>query len=173
MDNQASTSVLVELTLSDPDEEIFYASLAELVRNRPPHVAKSYLPALKDNNNIKLNRAGYALGRLGDRSCISPLIDALVTTHYMVLPSNPNTHTATFLQPAASGTGGPLGGTGFSSGEPPQVIPWTVRNDEVLQALILLSGGVNLGFDQRAWNSWLANENRTSSPSVESRRDDD
>ncbi|MCL4205825.1 MAG: hypothetical protein KJ000_25355 [Pirellulaceae bacterium] len=167
----ASTLTLAEASLRDPDEEIFHACLKQLIRNQPPHIAKPYLDTLKDGNNVRLNRAGYALGRLGDRSCIPPLIDSLITTHYVVLPSNPNTHTATFARPAGSGSGGPLGGTGFSSGEPPPVIARTVRNEEVLQSLILLSGGVNFGFDQRAWNSWLANENRQAVPAFDARRE--
>jgi hypothetical protein len=46
-----------------------------------------------------------------------------------------------------------------------------VTNQEVLQALIRLSGGVNYGFDQRAWKFWLANENRKVAPQVNARRD--
>ena len=169
--DQASALVLAEASLRDPDEEIFHASLKQLVRNQPPHIAKPYLDTLKDSNNARLNRAAYALGRLGDRSCIAPLIASLITTHYVVLPSNPNTHTATFARPAGSGSAGPMGGTGFSSGAPPPVIARTVRNEDVLQSLILLSGGVNLGFDQRAWNSWLANENRQRLPAFDARRE--
>ena len=51
-------------------------------RSWPPVLAY-----LKDANNVRLNRAAHALGRLEDKWVISPLIEALVTTHYIVLPA--------------------------------------------------------------------------------------
>jgi hypothetical protein len=48
-----------------------------------------------------------------------------------------------------------------------------VTNQEVLEALIKLSGGVNFGLDKKAWRYWLATENRKHAPTVRSRRDDD
>lgn len=165
----ASALVLVEASLQDPDEEVFHASLAQLVRNRPPHVIKPYVESLTDDHNTRLNRAAHALGRLGDQSVISPLIDVLVTTHYVVLQPKLKARTATFVNSASQDASAPLGGTGFSSNQPPLVLVQTYRNEEVLQALIVLSG-VNLGFDQPAWRSWLANQNQRNAPNVDVRR---
>jgi hypothetical protein len=130
---------------------------------------------LKDPNNVRLNRAAYALGRLGDRSVLSPLIDALMTTHYIVLPAKSDAYTATFSPTGAGSPNStpvsPLGGTGLSAGEDRKTIPRTVSNQDVLEALIRLGGGVNFGFDKRAWRNWLANENRYSAPPTLGRRD--
>jgi len=163
---------LVDRSLHDPDEEIFHACLEKIVRLQPPHVEKRYVTALKDENNVRVNRAGYALGQMQDQSVLSPLISALVTTHTIVIPRASDAYTATFAktdggQPAG---GSPLGGTGFSSGGEPLVISRTVNNQEVLSALIRLSGGVNFGFDKRAWQYWLDNENQRMTPTVDARR---
>lgn len=169
--NPAAIKALVEATLQDPDEEIFYECLDRIVRLRPPHVEKRYVEALKDENNVRVNRAACALGRLQDKSVLSPLINALVTTHYIVLPKQSDAYTTTFSKTDVPGGGPPLGGTGFSAGGQPQVIPHTVNNQEVLTALIRLSGGVNFGFDKQAWRYWLDNQNEQSAPDLDARRD--
>jgi PBS lyase HEAT-like repeat len=168
---------LIQATVQDPDEEIFHACLDKIVKLKPPHAAQQYVSCLRDANNVRLNRAAYALGRIEDKSAISPLIDALVTTHYLVLPAKSDAYTATFSPSGASPSGAtpssPQTGTGFSSGDDRKVIPRTVTNQEALEALIRLSGGVNFGFDKKAWQFWLANENRNTTPRVKSRRDED
>jgi hypothetical protein len=158
----AAIQALYCASLQDPDEEVFHSCLDRLVKLNPPRLATQYVSMLKDANNVRLNRAAHALGRLGDKSVISPLIDVLVTTHYAILPAKNQAYTASF---------DPSGATGFSAGDSPKAIPHTVTNQEVLQALIRLSGGVNYGFDQRAWKFWLANENRKVAPQVNARRD--
>jgi len=153
----AAIETLIVGTLQDPDEEIFHACLEKIVRLQPPRVEKRYIAALKDENNVRVNRAAYALGQLQDTSAISPLIAALITRHCLVIPKTSDHYTATFVRTGGGGPLGdaPLGGTGFSAGSETQVIPYTERNQEVLTALIRLSGGMNFGFDQRAWQHWL------------------
>jgi len=164
---------LVGATLQDPDEEIFHDCLDRIVRLQPPHVEKQYVKALRDENNVRLNRAAYALGRLEDKSVLSPLINALVTTHTIVVSKSSDAYTLTFSNTNGGAAGGsPLGGTGFSAGGDAQVIARTVNNQEVLTALIRLSGGVNFGFDKRAWRYWLDNQNRQPAPVVDARRGD-
>ena len=158
---------LVDGTLQDPDEEIFHACLEKILRLRPPNVEKRYVAALRDEINLRVNRAAYALGQLRETSVLSPLIGALVTTHTIVIPKASDAYTATF---ARTDGGSPLGGTGFSAGGEPLVISQTVNNQEVLTALIRLSGGVNYGFDKQAWQYWLDNENQRSTPAVNARR---
>lgn len=171
-----TVQALIRTTVQDPDEEIFHGCLDKIVKLKPPHVAQQYVACLRDANNVRLNRAAYALGRLEDKSVISPLIDALVTTHFIVLPAKSDAYTATFSPSGASPSGAspsaPQTGTGFSSGDDRKVIPRTVTNQEVLEALIRLSGGVNFGFDKKAWQFWLAHENRSTAPHVKSRRDE-
>jgi hypothetical protein len=163
---------LIAGTLQDPDDEIFHACLEKLVRLQPPRLEKRYVAALKDEHNVRVNRAAFALARLQDTSVLSPLIAALVTTHYLVIPKVSDHYTATFVGTAGGAPFGdaPLGGTGFSAGSETQVIPQTFRNQEVLTALIRLSGGMNFGFDQRAWQHWLDNENNRTAPAVDARR---
>ncbi len=164
---------LVDATLQDADEEIFHECLDRIVRLQPPHVEKRYVKALRDENNVRLNRAAYALGRLEDKSVLSPLINALVTTHTIVVSKPSDAYTLTFSNTNGGAAGGsPWGGTGFSAGGDAQVIARTVNNQEVLTALIRLSGGVNFGFDKRAWRYWLDNQNRQSAPVVDARRGD-
>lgn len=163
----AAIDALVDGTLQDPDEEIFHACLEKILRLRPPHVEKRYVAALKDDSNVRVNRAAYALGQLREKSVFSPLIRALVTTHTIVIPKASDAYTATF---ARTDGGAPLGGTGFSAGGEPLVISQTVNNQEVLSALIRLSGGVNYGFDKQAWQYWLDNENKKATPVVDARR---
>jgi hypothetical protein len=170
--NRPAVQALYTATLQDPDEEIFHACLDALVRINPPHMSKQYVDVLKDKNNVRLNRAAHALGRLEDKSVISPLIDALVTTHHIVIPKQSDAYTSTFMKPAASASS-PFGPTSFSAGGETKVIPVTVTNQDVLQALINLSGGANFGFDERAWQYWLANENTRTAPQIDSRRDAD
>jgi hypothetical protein len=95
-----------------------------------------------------VNRAGEALGMIGDAAAISPLIDALVTTHkYQLSPgANPGQISADF---GGSGGGGlSMGGKG----------PAIVKNDEtnqgVLRALVKLSGKQNFDYDEQAWRNW-------------------
>ena len=168
--------VLLDASLQDGDEEIFYASLDKIVRLDPPHVAAKYVETLKDENNVRVNRAAHALGRLQDKSVLSPLIDALVTKHYTVIAKRSDNYTAGFTNPALSGPqmgspSSPFGGTSFSAGDETKVITHIVSNQRVLDALIRLSSGANFGFDKRAWRYWLANENRKSAPQLDWRRD--
>lgn len=165
---------LFEVTLSDPDGESFHACLEKIVKLKPPHIAGQYAKFLKDANNVRVNRAAYALGQLEDQTVLSPLIDALTTTHLVRTPSrSPDTYSLTFMKPA--GAAGLPGfsppGTTFGAGDQSRVIPCTVANQEVLDALVRLSGGANFGFDKKAWASWLAAENRRSIPEINARRD--
>ncbi len=174
--NRPAVQTLYHATLRDPDEEIYHASLDALVRLKPPNMSKQYVEVLKDKNNVRLNRAAHALGRLEDKSVISPLIDVLVTTHHIVIPKQSNAYTSTFTKPGTpaismpGSASSPLSGTGFSAGGERKVIPVTVTNQDVLQALIALSGGANFGFDVRAWQYWLANENTRAVPQIDPRR---
>ena len=167
-----AVEALVACTLQDPDVEVFHACLEKILRLQPPRIEKRYVAALKDENNTRVNRAAYALGQMQDMSVLSPLITALVTTHYVVIPRASDHYMATFARTDGAGPAGatPLGGSGFSAGDQTVVIPQTVRNQEVLAALIRLSSGVNFGFDQRAWQYWLDNENQKATPIIDARR---
>ena len=161
-----SVGVLVDRTLSDPDEELYHYCLDKLVQLQPPHVADGFIAALKDKENARVNRAGAALGRLRDMSAISPLIDALITTHTSVLPGSPG------AGPNSTSTTFGEGGTVMKQNEGPRVQISHVQNQHVLDALTKLTGA-DFGFDKRAWRFWHAQEKQAAEarqPLVDARR---
>src|SRR5690606_3163177 len=115
-----SQRVLVATSLADPDEEIRVACLDRIVELDPPNVADVYVRALADKDNFRINRAAYALARLGDESTLAPLIDALVTKHTFVFEApnagSPDTITSTFRNDQAAHAAGRPPAPGRSSG---------------------------------------------------------
>jgi HEAT repeat protein len=106
-----------------------------------------YVEALKSKDNVVVNRAGEALERIGDVAAISPLIDALVTTHkYQVAPQGPGMTTS--FSPDGTGGGFSFGGNG------PKIETREEENPSVLRALKKLSGGQNFDYDKVAWRRW-------------------
>ncbi|HUG68188.1 MAG TPA: HEAT repeat domain-containing protein [Pirellulaceae bacterium] len=166
-DNQASAA-LVELALSDRDDEVYYACVGQLAARMTPPLTRQFVLALKSPENGHVNRSAIALGSLGDQSVIPPLIDALVTRRNTVLPGSEMIST-TF---AKGGLMNQSGGAYTSGPTSPQVITQTAANQEVLKTLVKLSG-VSFGFDQRAWRNWYTlEERRKRSPEATTRRID-
>ena len=156
--------VIVDQSLRDDnEEEIRLTCFDELSGDAARIAVPQYVGALRDKDNAIVNRAGYALGKLGDKSAILPLIDAVVTTHKFIVmegSGNPGQTSAGF---SPSGAGGP---GGMTFGGPKQItIKRDLNNQQVLDALTNLTG-VNLGFDQRAWRNWYASQKK--SPSLSS-----
>lgn len=161
IESPAAVQGLVRVSLSDADEEVFHYCLDKIVKLNPPHIADPYIKALKDTNNITINRAGIALGRLGDRSAIAPLIASLITTHTQTVGSTKPGAGETYSQSFSSSSDG-LGGTNFRGSEGPKTFVYRVQNQHVLDGLAQLAGGVNFGFDARAWQYWHAQEKQSS-----------
>ena len=114
LDHRAAIDALVDLSLTDPDEEIRHQCLEYLIKSRRPGLVTPYIRALKDKDNEIINRAGAALGQIGDRDAIGPLIDALITKHKIkVSDANPDQHAYTFSQDSGAFS---FGGSG------PQVV---------------------------------------------------
>ena len=135
---------LVQISLTDPDEELRYAALDHLVATGRPGLAGPYIRALKSNDNVIVNRAAEALGTIGNREAIGPLIRALVTKHKALVGGSPDQYVFT-----------PSGGTAMSmGGNGPKLVSRDVENPAVLTALAKLAG-TNFGFDQKAWTEWL------------------
>jgi hypothetical protein len=117
-------------------------------RARPVSILP-YVQALKDKDNLVVNRAGEALRQLGDPAAISPLIDALVTTHkYEISAGNPGQMQAGFSPSGTGGGGLSMGGNG------PKIEPRDEENIRVHNALVKLSGGQNFDYDELAWRHW-------------------
>src|SRR5439155_23880506 len=103
-----------------------------------------------------------ALAQLQDKTAISPLIDALITTHTQVVDTGEFT-TAGF---GASGTA-------LAKGDGLTMNVIHAHNQPVLNALSKLTGA-DFGFDKRAWRIWYAQEKiakDATQPSINSRRD--
>lgn len=147
----AAISVLVEQSLSDPHREVRLTCIDHLVDLDHPAAVRPYVEALSSGENVRINRAAIALKELNSTRAISPLIDALVTTHTVQLPGRgPGQTSATFS---------PNGGGGIGVGGRPRRIRRSVRNAEVLSALVAISGQ-NFNYDAQAWRAWYAAHQR-------------
>jgi hypothetical protein len=142
-------------SIEDEVEEVRLTCLDHLGKTKSPEVVKYYVSKLKDKDNAVVNRAGLGLGRMKDRSAIHPLIDALITAHrYKLGNGNPGQMTMSFP------TGNTKGGIGMGmGGNAPKVIVDHKQNQAVLDALVAITGQ-NFNFDQRAWRTWYAAQNK-------------
>jgi hypothetical protein len=157
-----AVNVLVGQALADDDEEVFYYCVKKLAEAKPPRVSDQFVGALKDNSNRKVLRAAIALGQLQDKTAISPLIEALITTHTQVVDTGEFT-TAGF------GTGG----AALAKGDGLTMNVTHAHNQPVLDALSKITGA-DFGFDKRAWRIWYAQEKiakDAAQPSINARRD--
>jgi hypothetical protein len=164
--SQNAVAAIVNYSLNDPDQEIRLTCFDQLTGESLHMAVPRYVAALKDKDNAVVNRAGYALGKLGDKSAVAPLIDALVTTHIFKVQegsSNPNQMSAGF---SPNGNGG-IGGMTMGAA-PVKKIRKDFSNQQVLDALTALTG-MNFGFDQRSWKNWYASDRKQ--VSVGERRD--
>ena len=159
-----ATTALVRYALEDDDPRLRERCLTKLETWGTRPAVEVFLRALDDKDNVRINRAGIALGRMQDPDAIMPLIDHLVTTHTAVVGGN-------------TGGGGlgqigatfGSGGTGLNTGSKTQVIKAEVYNQGVRDALIALTGqNHNLPDD---WRNWYEREHTPSGVSLR-RRDD-
>jgi hypothetical protein len=136
--------------------------LDNLIKYHRQGLASPYIRALGNKDNEVINRAGAALGQIGDRDAIGPLIEALVTKHKVkVSDANPDQHAYTFSKDS--------GGAFSFGGGGPQYVMQSVRNRAVLDALITLSGNANFEYDQVQWRGWLAAQAKAAA--IDVRRD--
>jgi HEAT repeats/PBS lyase HEAT-like repeat len=162
IDDPQAADALVTLSLSDPNDEIRYQCLEYLIKSGRPGIAAPYIRALKNPDNVIVNRAAEALQTIGDRNAISPLIGALVTKHkFQTSGGSPDQHSYIFT---------PSGGTAMNFGSSgPKFVTQEVENRSVLTALVKLSGGVSFGYNQQQWRGWLAAQEKANP--VDVRRD--
>ncbi len=148
-DTPRAVRVLVDRALNDPDEELFHYVVGTLAEHQPPHAADAFVQALADANNVKVNRGATALARLHERSAVSPLIDALITTHSQVVRQGLGAEATT----SAFGSDGSF----MKKGDGPALEVYHIQNQPVLDALSKLTGA-NFGFDKKAWRTWYAQD---------------
>lgn len=149
---------LVSLTLDHPDGEVRHAATAQLVEQHATWAVPPLIAALASADNGRINRAAAALGRLGDRRAIEPLIAAIVTSHTSVSGGSGGKTSVTFTP----------GGGGLALGGGPQAATTTLQNRSVLEALTTLTE-VNFSWNVVAWRHWLAEQGLP--PDTDLRRD--
>ena len=144
-------ATVVNHTLDDPDEEVRLSALDKLTETKHPELVSVYVQALKSKDNVRVNRAAFCLGRIKDKSAVSPLIESLQTRHKFVIDagSTPGQMSTTF------GSGPGVSGGGLSVGGGPKETRVWLQNQEVLRALIALTGE-NFEYNQQAWKTWFA-----------------
>jgi len=179
-------------SLHDESENVRATALFNVREKDASQAVAVYVRALKSPTNVIVNRAGAALGFLGQESALSPLIDALVTRHeYSVEVPNPEPFICTegqsstanvVLPPAVALKFLSSGMMPLLAQNMPQPIPgqepekemMTVtyqqdeENAEVLAALTGLTEQT-YGFDKQAWRKWYNTHKRASTRAKKSK----
>jgi hypothetical protein len=154
--------LLAEIALESGNEELRHTAVDHLKQNKNPAAIGYFVGALGGGDNAKINRAGVALGELGDKSAVGPLIGALVSVQKQR------------IQQGGSGSISPSfdsqGGIGFGVGGKSVLIQRRVQNRGVHEGLIKLTGGTDFGYDVVAWSQWLKDQKKEAAV-VPGRRD--
>jgi hypothetical protein len=162
LNHRAAVDALVNLSLTDEDEEIRRQCLEYLIKSGRPGIATPFVRALTNKDNEIVNRAALALGQFRDRETIGPLIEALITKHKVkVSEGNPDQHAYAFSKDSNAFS--------FGGSKGPQIVTQSLRNRAVLDALVTMSGGASFDYDQEQWRNWLAAQTKTAA--VDIRRD--
>ena len=142
-----AAAVLTRTALDHPDPETRIAAVERLVAIGPQLAAPALIAALSGTDNSRINRAAEALGRLGEMAAVPPLIDVLETQHMALAGGGA-------AEGATSATFTPAGG-GLSLGGGAKRMKMNVQNQQVLSALIALTGK-NFQWDRAAWRAWFS-----------------
>ena len=136
----------------------------QLKDNRRRGAIPTFVRALSSSDNERINRAGYALAKIGDDSVILPLIQALRTPHKFKIGSDSNNITAGFNKDPTARSG--LGG--LSMGNRSKIVTRVLENKGVRNALLSLTDQ-DFDYNQAAWKLWYLG--RTTPPNLDLRRD--
>ncbi len=164
VDHPAAVGKLIDLSLDEPDRETRLQCLDYLLRARRTIDLTPYVKALKSKDNVTVNIAAESLGMIGNPDAISPLIDALVTSHKFRNPHAQQGNMSASFSPDGSG------GAGLSAGGGPPIIQQDLQNVEVRRALVKLSGSQDHGFNPTAWRRWFVNQ-QSQTTFIDPRRD--
>lgn len=147
MGHPATLGMLVTIALEDADDEARALAIEQLAASQAEGLTTPFVAALGHPNNETVNRAAEALATLGGPGELSPLIDALKTTHkFRTGPSGGETYSFN-----------PGSGQFAFGGGGPKVRSVEASNARVLAALVELTG-VNHGFSKSQWQAWLASQ---------------
>jgi hypothetical protein len=165
---------LILQSLWDESQDVRKAAIRGVRHKDVDKALPAYLRGLKNGLNLIVNRAGAALGELGNQTVVPNLIDALVTRHsYTILVPDPATSFRT--DGTMAGPGQPVlppeielmlaaGQLPYGvqvqqfSAAPPRMKEVPIEKDEenpsVLDALTTLTGE-DFGYDEPAWRRWF------------------
>ncbi len=174
-----SITGLVKLALFDEAPEIRTSALNGIGNAHYERAQKAFVTALKNESNTVVCRAAMALGQIGDKEAVKPLIEALVTVHqYQVAMDLPNNQTYSFSSDGSFSSNSPAVPPGVmaavrtgqllppvfatpSDAPAPPKKTVTIRiehyNADTLAALGKLTQQ-NFGYDKRTWQLWWAAE---------------
>jgi hypothetical protein len=176
---------LVQMALFDESPDVRSAALEGIGSDSYQYAQSGFIRSLKSEDNAIVCRAASALGKIGDKNAVGPLIEALVTAHQYqvatdipVQPSYSFTTDGNFgsnnqtLPPeimAAVRTGHMQTPIIAPSGDsiPKKVVAVRVDhyNKEALSALEKLTEK-NFGYDKRTWKLWWSAEKNMGGKSV-------
>ncbi|HEX5105268.1 MAG TPA: hypothetical protein VFV87_15720 [Pirellulaceae bacterium] len=174
-----ASGALVKLAMDERDEDLRDRVLDELIRQGPHTVLGALLRELKNeretpfSKNARINRAAYCLQRLGDTDATLPLIEALVTDHYVIVDPSAGGGGGmpiNFNAGGPVGPGGQGGLGGLSMGGKPKKVKGQVKNQYVLGALTSMYPGVNYLYDVAEWKRWYIDTQ--TSTHIDLRRDE-
>ncbi|MCP4194031.1 MAG: HEAT repeat domain-containing protein [Planctomycetaceae bacterium] len=144
----AAISALITSSLDDPDLEVRLRAVDHLRRIGPEPAVRTFSKSLQSKSNRTINRAGVALGRLGNTDAVLPLIDSLITRHERIVKPA-NAITPSFSR-NSDGSGGM---NGLSVGGGPKKVVRNLKNQSVLEALISLTDQ-NYQYSKLDWKEW-------------------
>jgi len=149
LNGHSASTALVKQAIEDNDEVVRDRALDQLAEKKAPGVIAVFRRGLKHKEIPKINRAAVGVARMQDTDAIPLLIDALTSTQKFTIGrgnGSPGSVGATFGN----------GGGGLTAGKKATVVQREVGNESVLNALRHLTGGVDLGFNRKDWDTWYA-----------------
>ena len=156
-----ANNTLMKRVTEDPDELVRERCVEQLRRWNSTRAMHYFIEKLTSKDNMVVNRAGAALGSLGNPDAILPLIDALVTTHQFQVGGGSGIN-AGFSSD---------GGVGFGAGGKPKIIRQDFNNRDVLASLSqLISLNVRFGYDEKSWRIWYMRSNTPEGVNLRRRR---
>jgi hypothetical protein len=158
LESRAATRALIRAAIEEKDFELRLQCTKQLKKEYHRRAAtRSLVAELRSKDNSRVNRAGAALGVLGDDAAVLPLIKALKTEHKTIQGGSQNT------------VGVPRnGGSTLSWGSRTRVIYLPRENKGVRNALIAVTDE-DFGFDEPKWLHWYSV--RTTPTNLNLRRD--
>ncbi len=174
IEDQQAAIYLVKYSIADESIEVRQCAAEQLAAKGDPAALQALKRALRSELNVVVRRAAVALAQIGDPEVIPALIDALVTKHKEVVQTRggigvmfsgrSEPYVTGFRAVVAPGAVAFVPhvsyltrGAGIGSLRRKQVIEVEYQNNEVLEALVKLTGE-NFGFDEDAWRLWYCQQ---------------